>query len=90
MSYRIEYDAAVGKYEVRKVSPGAFPLFMLSAFMIVAILTYQGRELFRSLIIPGDDAVTLQAFHMMTADLYSGAAFWDAFSDFCRLVIHGV
>lgn len=44
---------------------------------------------FRSFLIPGEDAVTVQAFQNMTDDLRSGATLGDAVEAFCRFVIHG-
>lgn len=93
MSYRIEYDTAVGKYEVQKISPRRF-----SSFLLVSVLVFLlGMAAFKpaaldklcSVLIPGEDTVTVAAFQTMTNDLRSGAGIRDAFYDFCRMVMHG-
>ena len=93
MSYRIEYDGSVGKYEVRKVNSWRFPLLCFAAvcgfLLSVCAFAPQGREAVRSFLIPGEDAVTVLAFRTMTDDLRSGAGVYRAFYDFCRTVIHG-
>lgn len=92
MSYQIEYDGTIGKYEVRKMHPWRFPALCATVFFFLAagcVLHPQSRELLRSFLIPGEDAVTVLAFQTMTDDLRSGAALGDAFRDFCQVVIHG-
>lgn len=90
MGYRIEYDRAVGKYEIRKKSSDVFPVILCSVLIIAVLCACQSREVLISLLVPGEDVVTIEAFHAMTSDLRSGATLLDAFTDFCRLVIHGV
>ena len=92
MSYRIEYDGTVGKYEVRKIHSWRFPALYAVAILFltaICVLNSHSREVLRSFLIPGEDAVTVLAFQTMTDDLRSGAALGDAFRDFCRVVIHG-
>lgn len=92
MSYRIEYDGTVGKYEVRKIHPWRSPALCAVAILFLTafcVLNSHSREVLRSFLIPGEDAVTVLAFQTMTDDLRSGAALGDAFRDFCQVVIHG-
>lgn len=87
MSYRIEYDGRAGKYEVKPEGRrGAVLLAVLGAALALAVCF--SPEV-RTWLIPGEDAVTVQAFHIMTDDLRSGATISDAVEAFCRFVIHG-
>ena len=90
MGYRIEYDGRAGKYEV-KSERKALPKILLCALILVAALCLwpQGAQKLRSFLIPGEDAVTVQAFKNMTNDLRSGARVGEAVEAFCRYVIHG-
>ena len=92
MSYRIEYDGTVEKYEVRKVHPWRSPALCAVAILLltaICVPNSHSREVLRSFLIPGEDAVTVLAFQTMTDDLRSGAALGEAFRDFCQVVIHG-
>lgn len=92
MGYRIEYDRGNGKYEVREEHPYRFVL-LLGVLVFSALLAScflpNWTAAVRSVLIPGDDAVTVQAFECMTDDLRSGAKVFDAVKTFCRFVIHG-
>ena len=93
MGYRIEYDWGNGKYEVREDHPWRFSLMLVGAFgifLLFAPLFWPERvAAVRSVLIPGDDAVTVQAIRNMTDDLRSGATLQDALEAFCRFVVHG-
>lgn len=93
MSYRIEYDGRIGKYEVRKKSEWSIPFLITLAFAAIISLSYvlwpEGHAWLQSYLIPGEDAVTIQAFQNLTNDLRSGAAVSEAVYSFCRFVIHG-
>lgn len=93
MGYRIEYDGRIGKYEVQKEHPWSFPTLIMAALGVFAVLTYlfwpEGQSEIQSVLIPGEDTVTVQAFQNMTADLRSGASVSEAVYAFCRYVIHG-
>lgn len=93
MGYRIEYDRENGRYEISHMRTWQFPLMLagvLGVFLLLVMHFWpEGAAVFRSALIPGDDAVTLQAFRNMTADLRSGATVPDALETFCRFVIHG-
>lgn len=91
MGYRIEYDGRAGKYEVH-AERKLFPVLLMcsAALILVAMFLWpQGVQALRSILIPGEDAVTLAAFQNLTADLRSGASVGDAVEAFCRFVIHG-
>jgi len=92
MSYRIEYDNRIGKYEVRKGQPKKISSLLIIAVVGVicgTMLLPEGVAELRSWFIPGDDTVTVQAFHIMTDDIRSGASLTDALYTFCHYVIHG-
>lgn len=90
MSYRIQYDNKTAKYEIATRKTFNFPVFILG-MLFVMFFTLRSEVLnqIQAVLIPGEDAVTVQAFQTMYADLRSGSNFSDAFYDFCRLVIHG-
>lgn len=92
MSYRIEYDRRIGKYEVRKDEQKKFLLFLIMAVVGLIggmMLLPDGAAALGSWMIPGDDTVTVQAFQNMTDDMRSGASLAEAFYSFCHYVIHG-
>ncbi len=90
MSYRIEYDSKVNKYEVKPEKNYLMPIMVFSAMILVLFFFQSDRaDAVCSFLIPGEDAVTVQAFSAMTNDLRSGAELWDAVEVFCRAVIHG-
>lgn len=89
MSYRIEYDTRIGKYEVKAEKNSFLPVIVIIGMLILAVYITRGEGELRSFLIPGEDAVTAAAFHTMADDLRSGAGLWSAFTDFCRVVIRG-
>ncbi len=93
MGYRIEYNRGNGKYEVREDHPWRFLTILLIAFgffmLLVMVFWPKGGAELRSMLIPGDDAVTVRAIQNMTDDLRSGASLQVALEAFCRFVIHG-
>ncbi len=91
MSYRIEYDSRINKYEVKQ-EKNLFPMFLVLSFMVISLIfcIQPGMlDAVRSFLIPGEDTVTMQAFSAMSDDLRSGAGLWEAVEVFCRGVIHG-
>ena len=90
MSYRIEYDRKIGKYEVHQnhTSPKTFVLLLVGA---VGLAVWLGSDVIalRDMLIPGEDELTIQAFQNMSNDLRSGAGLGDAVFSFCRYIIHG-
>lgn len=92
MGYIIAYDSMGGKYEVSVHNPWRFPVLCIAALCMFLFLTFhfwpEGSTLLRSVLIPGEDAVTVQAFQNMTQDLKAGASVPDAIEAFCKEVIH--
>jgi hypothetical protein len=92
MSYRIQYDSKTAKYEVTAERPLRFPLLIFIFGTLFLAVFMQGTGVvnqIRALLIPGEEAVTVQAFQTMYADLRSGSGVFDAIYDFCRMVLHG-
>ena len=90
MGYRIEYDGRAGKYEVKPEGKGLPKIFLCGIIRVASLCLWpQGAQKLRSFLIPGEDAVTVQAFQNMTDDLRSGATVGEAVEAFCRYVIHG-
>lgn len=93
MSYRIEYDGRIDKYELVRNTTSRFPWLLAAAFGLFLLLTLcfwqEGTDQLKSILIPGDDTVTVQAFCNMTNDLRSGAGIRDAMYTFCQSVVHG-
>ena len=91
MPYRIEYDKSNQKYEIRNQNTYRFHLILLASYIVFFILTStfwpEGRALIQELMIPGDNAVTSEAFSTMTRELRSGASFNDAIYTFCYEII---
>ncbi len=93
MAYRIEYDRAGGKFEVRREYPWRFPMLLLAAgagfLLLTASFWPEGAAYLREALIPGKNQETLEAVKLLTADLRSGAGLGEAVESFCRLVLHG-
>lgn len=90
MSYRIVYDGREGKYEVRQQKPLSGMIFVIFACVLLFLcLSPSTAEQLRSMLIPGEESVTVEAFSAMTDDLRSGAGILEAVEGFCRQVIHG-
>lgn len=93
MGYRIEYDIGTGSYEVRKSISGRLGLLTSICFGLFLLLSSwfwpEGIAFIRDLVIPGDDAVTIQAFQNLTQELGGGAGIREAVAAFCNEVIRG-
>lgn len=93
MGYRIEYDRGTGSYEVTKDTPWRFGVLTVISFGLFLLLSSwfwpEGIEFIRDLMIPGDDAVTIQAFQNLTQELRGGTDVRDAVTAFCHEVIRG-
>lgn len=93
MGYRIEYDMGIGKFEVRENRKDKFPVLVAGAFVLFLLLTWslwpEGAEVLRDILIPGDNAVTVQAMKDMSHNLKNGVALSDAVTAFCQDVIQG-
>ena len=93
MSYRIEYDTLGGKYEVRNRGNGQFPMVWAAVLGLIllgtGLLWPETAEKLRGMLIPGEDAQTLEAFQNLTDVLRGGGTLADAVYAFCHCVIHG-
>lgn len=93
MAYRIVYDQTTNKYEVTRNHTFRFPLILVVSYilfyLITAALWPEGKALIQEVIIPGDNAVTMDAFRTMTDELRAGSAFKDAVYTFCCEIIDG-
>ena len=94
MAYRIEYDTRMGKFEIRSSKKRSlFPLFFAAAFSLFLIFTFlfwdAGADCIRSVLIPGEDAETLEALRNLTQDMRQGIPLGEAVEAFCRDLIHG-
>lgn len=92
MGYRIEYESP-RQYPTKK--PRGSRIFWLTGAFLLIFTCFtlqfwpQGRELLEEALLPGDPAVTKQAFSLMTQQLRQGEAIGDALAAFCREVIDG-
>lgn len=92
MGYIIEYDSFEKRYEVRRTYPFRFGLLLAAAVALFLFLSFQfwpkGSAFLRAALIPGEEAVTVQAFENLTQDLKAGAPMAEALEAFCVEVIH--
>lgn len=87
MSYRIDYQATKKVRGAEKLrSPGAALVCILLILLILCGIPPQGREVLRSLLIPGDAAVTVAALETLAGELRSGTEVQTALDGFCRQV----
>jgi len=91
MGYRIEYDRGTQSFEIEKDSSLRFPVLVFACFCIFLLLCSwfwpEGISFIRDVIIPGDDAVTVQALENLTAELRAGTAWREAVTAFCHEVL---
>lgn len=93
MAYRIEYDSLNRKYEISSPNRSHFPVLLVGAvtafFLLTASFWPEGWTTLRDILIPGDDAVTLQALESMSDNLRSGMELEEAITSFCREIMDG-
>lgn len=88
MSYRIDYQPTkkVRQLEKRTV-PGAALAGVCVVLVLLALSLWpRGAEALRSLLIPGDAAVTVAALEDLAGDLRAGEGVQEALEGFCRQV----
>lgn len=87
MPYRIDYGPTK---KVRGAEKRRSPRAALGALCILILLALalwpKGAQVLRSLLIPGDPAVTVAALEGLAGDLRSGADLQDALAAFCAQV----
>lgn len=94
MAYRIEYDACGKTYEIHASQEHTFGKSLIASFALFLILTLlfwpEGAAVLREILIPGDNVQTMEAMESFSRNLRDGVSFREAFSVFCREIIHGV
>lgn len=91
MSYEILYRSKKTKNGIsRGWSKSAFVVCFFVLFLrLVRLLWPEGDIMLRSLLYPGDPAVTASALQMLTEELSSGAGVYDAIRHFCVQILEG-
>ena len=91
MGYIIEYDPVSTKYEVSKSHPHRFTLLLAGALLVFLLTTSlywpSGWNTLRSVLIPGEDAVTIHAAQNLAQNLKTGVPFKQALEVFCGEII---
>ena len=91
MGYRIEYDLGQKKRYIIKFRwerAAAMTAGCLALFGLLTNLYWPaGARALREFLIPGDTAVTGQAFEAMVEDIRSGTDISDAVTVFCREIL---
>ncbi len=93
MGYRILYDKGSRVYEVRRERPSRFWPMLAGCLAVFLLLTWafwpEGAEMIQEMLIPGDNAATLEALNTMADNLRSGLPMSQAVSAFCQEILHG-
>lgn len=92
MGYRVEYEPVPRYKRTVKRSSRLGTLTILSFLLFMLLvngLNLRGKEVLQKLFIPGDAAVTGQAFSSFVEDLQMGDPFSDAAEAFCRTILEG-
>ena len=91
MSYQIEYPVTnrlEQRYNVKSGKKPMIPVIVVICIILLAVSVYiLGVDTIREFIIPGDDAVTVSAFHTMQDNLKEGMPVKDAVAAFCTEII---
>jgi len=89
MKYRITYDA-YPQYEkkrsYRKLTHYLFSFLVCGVLIVVLITSSNTGKLYES-ILPGDPAVTTEAFHQLSAAMESGETLTKALAIFCETIM---
>ena len=87
MGYKIRYGGEIHLSQTGKVKKSAtFKIFV--CFLCVLMIAVWGRRRIADWLIPGDNAVTKEAFSEFNSALDEGESFGDAFEVFCREIIY--
>lgn len=93
MGYRILYGPEISRYCNNRRDKKRLWGMTLGCLLLFLALTMQlwpeGRAVLENMLLPGDPAVTKQAFSVMTEQLQSGEAIADAAAAFCQEVLDG-
>lgn len=86
MPYRIDYDAAKKVRGLEKRTAGRPALAALLALGILLAFALRREGALRSVVIPGDAALTVAALEDLAGNLRAGQSIQSAMDIFCRQV----
>lgn len=89
MPYRIDYQATKkvrGAEKRREPISALTALFFLLFLLLAGSLWPKGAAALRSLVIPGEAAVTVNALEDLAGELRAGEGIQEALDGFCRQV----
>lgn len=89
MAYQISYSGTAVKQSIeeRPVISKFLGRIILTACICLAAVIALSNESVQQILIPGEDAVTKEAFHIFVEELRNGEDFRDAATAFCREII---
>ena len=89
MAYQISYSGTAVKqnFDERSVVSKSLGRMILTACICLAAVIALNNESLQQFLIPGENAVTKEAFHIFVEELRSGEDFRDAATTFCREII---
>lgn len=91
MAYKISYGPDIqppkaAGFRWSRVRPLAAAWFLVFV-LLVRTLWPQGRELLRTILLPGDPTITQQAFSVLISDIRQGSDLGQALTVFCEEII---
>lgn len=90
MAYRIQYSEIMKKETIQETTnKHTFMLRLVAVAILILTLTLLSKTGKLDYLIPGDKAVTKQAFSTMVENVKAGDAMDTAFTAFCKDIIHG-
>lgn len=91
MSYQIKYHISKrlgDKYNETAVKKPIIPVIAIVCILLLLISVYiVGIDTVKAIIIPGNDTLTVSAFHQMQDNLKNGMSFNEAVTAFCTEII---
>ncbi len=93
LGYHIQYNSdTVTKIRIPDITKHSIPVkwWVMTACCMIVFVLISTSATFRSWLIPGDDAVTRQAFDNFTEDVRAGGSVGSAFEAFCIEIIESV
>ena len=89
MAYQISYGGTAVKknFEERSVISKYLGRMILTACICLSAVIALNSESVQKFLIPGEDAVTKEAFHVFVEELRNGEDFRNAATAFCREII---
>ena len=93
MGYRIVYEADGIRREQNNIVHKRLVGLLTGCLLAFLVLTMhfwpEGKAKLEEMFLPGDPAITKQAFFSMTEQLRAGVAIGDAVAAFCQEVMDG-